>query len=102
MPRWAWFLPLGVLVIGGGLLGFRYGWIVANMTETDAIEAYAARWMAQTGAPAADCTGVPGRDVWLVIRCGTGQDRVIYRVNRFGGLVPGTVRDTATILEPGT
>ena len=93
MPRWAWFLPLGALVCVGGLLGYRYGWIAANMTETAAIEAYAARYMEETGAPAAECSATPGEDVWLVVRCGSGAQGRVYRVNRFGGLVGVERRD---------
>ncbi|MGR3423412.1 MULTISPECIES: hypothetical protein [unclassified Sagittula] len=86
-PRWVMWLPLGVLVTCGALLAFRYGWIDANLTESAAIEAYGRRYMREAGAPAADCTGVPGQGVWLVVRCGPEAARWEYRVNRFGGLV---------------
>jgi hypothetical protein len=82
--RW---LPLGVLTFCGALLAFRLGWIDANLTETQAIEAYAARYMRDSGAPAADCVGVAGRDVWLRVICGPPGARWVYQVNRFGGLV---------------
>ena len=81
--RLFWFLPLGALVLAGGVMGYRYGWIAANMTETAAIEAYATRYMRDYGGLASDCHAVPGDQVWLVVRCGA----VVYEVNRLGGLV---------------
>ncbi|WP_421907205.1 hypothetical protein [Mameliella sp.] len=96
------WLPLAVLVTLGAVLAFRAGWIAANLTESMAIESYAARYMAETGARAADCTAVPGSQVWLVIRCGTGQDRRVYRVNRFGGLVTGKPAEGDRMKEPST
>ncbi|MBS0124270.1 hypothetical protein [Thetidibacter halocola] len=101
MSRWLWFLPLAALTLVGALLAFRYGWVAANLSETAAIETYAARYMDETGSPAADCTAVPGNRVWLVIRCGSGQDRIVYRVNRFGGLVDVTV-GSDPLQEPRT
>lgn len=98
MPRWVWFLPLGVVVSAGALQAFRLGWIAANMTETAAIEAYAARYVQQTGAPAAHCSARPGEKVWLIVRCGLGDTAREYHVNRFGGLQkaygPGAASDS--------
>ncbi|MBV7393540.1 hypothetical protein [Mameliella sediminis] len=96
------WLPLAALVLFGAIQAFRAGWIVAHLSESAAIETYAARYMQETGAPAADCTAVPGEKVWLVIRCGTGEDRRIYRVNRFGGLVTGDPEETIRMEEPST
>lgn len=100
-PRWAFFLPLGAVVFLGALYAFRLGWIAAYITETAAIEAYAARYLSETGARAADCSAVPGERVWLVIRCGSGKDGRIYRVNRFGGLT-GTGPASDPDREPRT
>lgn len=86
-PRWVWWLPVGVLLIVAALLGYRQGWLAANMTETAAIELYAARYMEETGAPAADCVAVPGAEVWLIVRCGEDGAAYEYHVNRFGGLI---------------
>ncbi|WP_425339806.1 hypothetical protein [Mameliella alba] len=94
--------PLAALVALGAVMAFRAGWIAAHLTESMAIERYAARYMAETGAQAADCSAVPGARVWLVIRCGTGQDRRVYRVNRFGGLVTGQPADGDRMKEPST
>ena len=92
MPRWLWWLPLGVLTLVAGLMMFRAGWIVARITETDVIAHYAALYVAEgpEGARMTDCSAMPSEvtGVWLVIRC--GSDR-IYPVDRFGRLVvPGT------------
>lgn len=83
MPRWVWFLPVGGLVLLSAIIGFRLGWLDVHLDESTAIEAYAKRYMRDSGAPAADCTGIPGQEVWLVVRCGAGWE---YHVNRFGGL----------------
>ncbi|WGW02546.1 hypothetical protein [Tropicibacter oceani] len=89
MPRWLWFLPVALVVLLGALMAFRLGWIAANLTESEAIAAYAARFAAQEGAGVEnwDCLGRPGEAVWLVIRCGTAARYWEYQVNRFGGLV---------------
>lgn len=102
MPRWLWWTPVAALLILAAVLGFRQGWLMANLSESDAIEAWAARYMEETGAPQADCTAVPGVQVWLVIRCGTGQDRRVYRLDRLGRLVRPSGPDggSDTILEP--
>jgi hypothetical protein len=88
MPRWFWWLPLGVLTVVAGLFLFRAGWIVANLTETDVINHFAARYVADQGEGArmTDCTAVPAADpgIWLVVRCG---GKVSYPVDRFGRLV---------------
>lgn len=84
MPRWLWWLPLGVLTLVAGLLMFRQGWLAAHMTETDVINHYAARYVAEHGGDLRDCVAVPGRAaVWIEVRCG----KVIYPVDRAGRLV---------------
>ena len=100
--RWVWWLPVAGLIGLAAVLGYRQGWIAAHLTESMAIETYATRYMAETGARAADCSAMPGGEVWLVIRCGTGQDRRVYRVNRFGGLVTGQPADGDRMKEPST
>ena len=104
MPRWLWYLPLGLILAFGALYAFRLGWIAANMTETAAIEAYAARYLSEAGPDAAvtDCTARPGGTVWLVIRCGRDGTVREYRVNRFGGLVGQDPPDTRNMGEPET
>ena len=83
-----------VLIAGLALIGLRRGWIVATMTETDVINAYAQRYL-RTGGPDAalsDCVALSGAaypGVWLIVRCvpETGEGAVDYYVNRRGGLV---------------
>lgn len=73
MPRWLWWAPLVVLTLAAGLVAFHQGWIRAHLTETDVINHYAARYVAQAQGEAevTDCVAQPGtgRGVWLVIRC---------------------------------
>lgn len=93
MPRWLWFLPLGLIVLVGSLMAFRLGWIAAHLTESDAIAAYATRYMKAAGPNARpdDCVAVPGQTKWLVVRCVNNGSVWEYHVNRFGGLVGETV-----------
>ncbi|MEC3860018.1 hypothetical protein VK792_01860 [Mesobacterium sp. TK19101] len=95
MPRWIWFAPLSLIVLIGAAQGFRLGWIAAHLTESDAIAAYADRYVRAAGPGAApdDCVAHPGASVWLVITCRNGERVWEYRVNRFGGLVGGHAPD---------
>lgn len=104
MPRWAWFLPLGALVVAGALYAYRLGWLAANLTEGDAILAYAARYidLAGAGATQADCLAVPATEprVWITVRCSHPDGGVWqFDVNRIGGLVRQTTPGDP--LEPG-
>lgn len=99
MPRWVWFVPLGAITLALGLWGFRMGWIAATITETDVINTYAQKYLADraergSGEPpaATDCVAYPGQTqgIWLVVSCGSESAdagaRYEYHVNRFGGL----------------
>ncbi|MDU8910533.1 hypothetical protein [Aestuariicoccus sp. MJ-SS9] len=96
--RWIWFAPVALITLLGAVLAFRLGWIRAHLTETDVIEAYAARYLdrAGAGARASDCVAYPaqGQGLWLIVACtdpsGAGWR---YGVNRFGGL--------KSVVEPG-
>jgi hypothetical protein len=105
MPRWMWWLPLGVLTLWMGLNILRLGWIAAHVSETDVINTYAQIYMqdmARAGhaADPKDCFAAPSaaEGVWIVVLCkpqqGPGQ---AYPVNRFGRLVP---RATGTPAQP--
>ncbi|WP_425098454.1 hypothetical protein [Tropicibacter sp. S64] len=78
-----------MFVVLGALQAFRLGWIAANLTETEAIEAYSSRFAAKEGRGLTGwtCFGEPGLDVWLIVRCGLPGQMWHYEVNRFGGLV---------------
>ena len=98
MPRWLWFAPLGGLVLGLGLLGYRQGLVMSNMTETDVIETYTAYYVKTHGgaARATDCTARPGarRDVWIVVSCLAPEgQRLDYPVDRLGRLIGVDPRD---------
>ncbi|MEM1352227.1 MAG: hypothetical protein AAGF27_07770 [Pseudomonadota bacterium] len=99
MPRWVWFLPLGLITVILGLWGFRLGWIYATITETDVIETYAQRYLQNragdgtaAGASSTDCVAYPGADrgIWIVVSCGPAPRDLSrhyeYHVNRLGGL----------------
>lgn len=83
---------MGLLLVGCGLVGLRYGWIADTITETDVITHYAQRYLQEHGDGAAlsDCVAVPGGEIpgiWVVVRChpqGVAQ-RYEYYVNRLGG-----------------
>ncbi|MEW9919137.1 hypothetical protein AB2B41_05960 [Marimonas sp. MJW-29] len=95
MPRWLWWAPFWLLLLGFALLWLRYGWRVASITETDVINHYAERYVEERGGDASvtDCVADPGRafaGIWLVVSCtpkgAVAGDSVDYFVNRLGGL----------------
>jgi hypothetical protein len=98
---WLW-APLAVLCALAALLGLRYGIQVASLTETDVINRFADRYLADraaagTGAGAArtDCMAYPAapedHGIWLIVSCGpTPYDaarQYEYAVSRSGRLV---------------
>ncbi|MBP0481926.1 hypothetical protein [Sagittula salina] len=87
MPRWLWWVLLGLFVLVGALIAFRLGFIDAHLTESDAIAHYAGRYAEQTGGAVGDCTAAPGGATWLVLRCERDGVVRVYGINRFGGLV---------------
>lgn len=114
MPRWLWWLPLGVLTLVAALLVFRQGWIIARLSETDVISHYAQRHIARHGGRPEACSARPagqaapegpdldlpglrdwltGAAPWLLITC-AGADRPggrHYLVDRRGRLIRGGV-----------
>ena len=86
-------MPLVVLTTVAALLVFRMGYVAAKITETDVINHYAARYVAEEpeGRQMTDCVARPSKadGVWLVVHCGGAAHVVEYRVNRFGQLVDG-------------
>ena len=101
MPRWLWWMPLVGIVTLMALHFFRLGWIAANLTETEVIEVYAQRYLADRardgtgdGARISDCFAYPGGapGIWLHIVCGPHGDpsrRYEYEVDRLGQFVRG-------------
>jgi hypothetical protein len=90
MPRWWAFAPVAAFFGLIGVMALLYGKDVADLSETDVINHYAARYVAESNNPNAsmrDCLAVPGTgNVWIVVRC-AGHE---YAVNRFGGLISYT------------
>jgi hypothetical protein len=83
-----------ILVLGGlAFAAAGIGWITglrwAEVDESDVIEIWAERYVAETGGPATDCAAAPGqRDaVWLVVSCGSGPERKVYPLDRSGRLI---------------
>jgi len=59
MSRWMVFLPLGVLLLAGGLMALFLGKRAATTSETEVIEQVADRYVREAGAGArrSDCAG---------------------------------------------
>ncbi|SFD81450.1 hypothetical protein [Roseivivax sediminis] len=106
MPRLVWFLPVGLLVALAALLGWRQGWIHANVSETQVIAMYAQQYLDDRardgtgqGAQPSECRAVPGEGsgVWLVVVCGPEPHdparHYTYYVTRAG--------DLARVVGPG-
>jgi hypothetical protein len=92
MPRWLWFAPLVGLVVALGLMFYRQGLIVAQLTETDVIEMYTAHYLETHGGPvrATDCVARPGAQtsVWIVVSCTSADGtRFDFPVDRMGRLL---------------
>jgi hypothetical protein len=109
MPRWLWWTPLSLLLVGCALVGLRYGWIAATITETDVITHYAQRYLQEHGEGAAlsDCMAVPGDNlpgIWIVVRCHPQDlsEKYEYYVNRLGGYECGAWPENRMLLGPRT
>lgn len=99
--RWLIWMPLVAVVSLMAVHFFRLGWIAANLTETDVIESYAQKYLADRardgtgdGARISDCVGYPGTGagIWLQVVCGPPGDpsrRYEYEVDRLGQFVRG-------------
>ncbi|MEL6610337.1 MAG: hypothetical protein AAFO93_15625 [Pseudomonadota bacterium] len=71
---------VGVSALLGGALGLRH----VNLSETEVINAYAARYIAETGGVATDCYAEPLDRGWLRVICaGAGGSRQ-FDVGRWG------------------
>ena len=85
-------MPLSVLqsviVLAGltAIVGLWLGLQRSRITETDVINAYAARYVEETGGAVSDCAARPGEDarVWMIISCGHAPEITRYFVDRAG------------------
>lgn len=85
-------MPLVLLGLCLGVIGLRFGWQAAKITETDVINRYAAHYVDQTGGDLTDCAASPAVEmagVWLIVRCASPDlgTSARYLVNRFGSLI---------------
>ena len=97
MPRWVWFVPVGMLALVVGYTGLKLGLERMNVTETAVINHYAARYVEDhaeiigEGAQLTDCVGVPGSvgTVWIEVQCTPpgGEPAFLYGAARNGGQV---------------
>lgn len=69
--RWILLAPLALMTLYGAYLGLRQGRAVANLTETEAISAFARHYGSEVpGGRPSDCVARPGSGrVWIVIEC---------------------------------
>ncbi len=98
MTRSLFLLPFAILLVMAGLFAFRQGYIFANLTETDVINIYAAKYVAETGGALTDCVARPGEGpVWIEVACRSndGEGR-IYPVDKRGALLPLASTQEAT------
>ena len=91
MPRWMLFVPVVALVAAVAGVGLMLGGRVVGTTETETIERFAARYLAEagTGAARSDCTARPAQSkgLWLVVACDLrGGARYEYFVDAYGRL----------------
>ena len=97
MPRWVWFVPVGMLALVVGYTGLKLGLERMNVTETAVINHYADRYLEDhaeligPGAQLTDCVGVPGSvgTVWIEVQCAPpgGEPAFLYGAARNGGQV---------------
>ncbi|MEM9755539.1 MAG: hypothetical protein AAF914_06080 [Pseudomonadota bacterium] len=81
-------LQLGVLALCAAGLGLLWGRAGLPPTETEVIEAMAARYVAETGGAATDCVARPGPgEAWITVYCGRDAARHVYPVDRDGRLI---------------
>ncbi len=105
-------IPSGVLVVvaaltvAAGTLGYVAGKRQASLSETDVINAYAARYVQDRGLDPAEirqCHAVPGQSdpVWLVVVCAQGQaaERA-YFVGHNGALLHEGRADDRPFADP--
>ena len=68
MTRWWLFLPVGVMTVFAGWLGWQFG---VPRSDTVIINFYAADYIAQTGAPATHCEARPStvEGTYMIVEC---------------------------------
>ncbi len=72
---------VGLIVAVAAVSGLALGW-GRDESESAAIARVAVRHAREGGD--GECAGRPGAGVWLVVTCGQGAERNIYRVEKDG------------------
>ena len=96
MPRQVLIVTCILCLIAGGL-GLWLGYRNASLSESDVIEAAAARWSSETGqSDLTSCVAYAGThgDVWLEVTCGMEEDKRTYAFDRRGALIAQAGPDT--------
>lgn len=93
MRRAAYWAPFVGLMAVIAVYAWSEGQKAANLTESDVIEAMAARYLASAGPDArrTDCVARPSSENWLVVTCSRDNQDWRYEVSRLGVLVKETV-----------
>jgi hypothetical protein len=62
------------------VLGLTFGQKASKLSETEVINAFAARYVAETGGQPTDCVARPSArsGVWIVVTCGQGDTQHRY------------------------
>lgn len=90
---WMLFLPLVALVAAVAVLGLSMGRKAALTTESEVIEAVAARYIGEGGAARSDCRARPAVSdgLWLVVTCARKDVGFEYFIDRFGRVADRSV-----------
>ncbi len=90
---WVLFLPLVALVAAVTVLGLSMGRKAALTTESEVIEAVAARYLDEGGTARSDCRARPAvsEGLWLVVTCESDGVGFEYFIDRFGRVADRSV-----------
>ena len=81
-------LTVVVLCAVAAAVGFWLGQSPRAVSETDAINGAAARYVADTGGDPSDCVAIPGEGaVWIIVNCGSASSVAQYYLDRSGQLM---------------
>ncbi len=95
--RWLWFLPVGMLTVFAGYLGYKAGRV---LSESDVIARYASIYVEKHGGDPSDCVARLSDDAAIHMRVTCLNDRgagILFDVGPRGSLLQTTlIGDNAT------